>query len=197
MKGKNFSANNLGQRRAADVYETPFSLTEQLLERDRFMGTVLEPACGNGAIVKVLQDAGLCVFAYDAETDFLRESRRFDNIITNPPYSLSLEFIFRAKTVARRKIAFLLPLAYLHGKDRYDRVYSDQEFPLATVHVFTRYPMLGDPLRPDGKYRTGMMVYAWFVWDRSHSGPPIIAWIDNHRFVLGARERSNNDADRS
>ena len=30
--GKNFSCNNLGQRKASDFYETPYSLTRQFLE---------------------------------------------------------------------------------------------------------------------------------------------------------------------
>lgn len=187
LKGKNFSLNNLGQRKKSDLYETPYSITAQLVEVEDFNSPVLEPAQGNGAIVRVLEDSGYSVVGYDIETDFLKEDRSFPCIVTNPPYSLALEFIQKAKMVAEKKFSFLLPLSYLHGKKRFDTVYMDTSFSLARVHVFTRYPMLGDELRPDGMYRTGMMVYAWFVWDRAHSGQPLIHWIDNHKFVIGSR----------
>lgn len=185
-KGKNFFGNNLGQRRKSDFYETPYSMTQQLLDHEPFAPEkiTLEPACGDGAILRVLHSNRFAAWGYDAETDFLQETRSVDQIITNPPFSLALDFILRAKYVARDKFAFLLPLSYLHGKERLDRVYSDCDFPLARVHVFCRYPMLGDPLRADGKYSTGMMVYAWFVWERSHEGDPTIRWIDNQPFIL-------------
>ena len=178
--GKNFSGNNQGQRRKSDLYETPYSMTEQLLERERFDGTILEPACGNGAMVRVLGKAT----SYDSETDFLKETRQFDNVITNPPYSLAFEFIQKAKEVAQKKIAFLLPLSYLHGQKRHETIWQDKDFPLSRIYVFTRYPMLGDPLRKDGKYRTGMMVYAWYVWVKGDEGEPAIRWIDNNKYVL-------------
>lgn len=188
--GKNFSANNLGQRRKGDLYETPYSLTEQLLDAEDFnnCASTLEPAYGRGAIVRVLERRGFDrVTSYDLERDFLREERTFHQIITNPPFSQALAFILKAKLQCTHRFAFLLPLSYLHGKERLDQVYGDRSFPLARVHIFCRYPMLGDPLREDGRYRTGMMVYAWFVWERSWAGAPEIRWIDNHRYVLGAR----------
>ena len=180
MKGKNFSLNNTGNRKKSDLYETPYSMTIQLLEKEKLFGTILEPACGNGAIVKII---GQCE-KYDIEKDFLKEIRMFDTIITNPPYSLALEFIQKAKQIAKKKIIFLLPLSYLHGKKRYDLIYSDKVFPLARIYVFTRYPMLGDKLREDGKYHTGMMVYAWYVWEKGYCGKPIIKWIDNDKYVI-------------
>lgn len=59
MKGKNFSTNNSsGKRKKSDFYETPYSLTRLLLEKEKLEGTVLEPACGELAIVKVLKENG-------------------------------------------------------------------------------------------------------------------------------------------
>jgi len=183
-KGKNFSTNNLGQRKKSDFYQTPYSMTWQLLEREMFAGTILEPACGDMAISKWLNNPT----NYDIEVDFLKEKKNYDNVITNPPFSLSFEFITKAKEVARNKIALLLPLSYLHGKKRFDNIYQDKTFPLARIYVFTRYPMLGDDLREDGFYRTGMMVYAWFIWDKEWSGEPAIRWIDNNKYVLNSRK---------
>ena len=193
--GKNFSCNNVtGKRKKSDLYETAYCLTRLLLDKIKLLGSILEPACGNGAIVKILDEYGYAkqVTAYDLETgtDFLDETRHFDSIVTNPPFSLSDEFIAKAKEVSD-EFYFLLPLSYLHGKARYDNVYMDETYPLRAVYIFTRYPMLGDELRADGKHRTGMMVYAWFHFAyRSVGevvGPPTIHWLDNHPFVIGAR----------
>ena len=193
LKGKNFSANNAtGKRRKSDFYETPYSLTRKFLDVETFDKslTVCEPACGAGAISNILKerwDKNL-VSAYDKETNFLTETGNYDYIITNPPFSLAQEFILNAKMVANKKFALLLPLSYLHGKKRFDEIYSDREFPLKKVYVFTRYPMLGEKLREDGKYTTGMMVYAWFVWERGYVDEPTISWIDNNEDVLSKKD---------
>ena len=59
QKGKNFSANNCsGKRKKSDFYETPYTLTRHLLNVEDFdySFTICEPACGDGAIVKVLKE---------------------------------------------------------------------------------------------------------------------------------------------
>jgi len=191
--GKNFSCANRGQRKKSDFYETPFSMTQQLLDVEPFdfAARTLEPACGNGAIIKVLTDGGFKRLSYyDKETNFLLEKTEYSQIITNPPFSLATEFILKAKEVCTKKFALLLPLSYLHGKKRLDLIYKDTDFSLARVHVFCRYPMLGDALRADGKYKTGMMVYAWFVWEKGKIGNPEIDWIDNTKFVIGSRHNA-------
>lgn len=192
--GKNFSRNNAsGNRKKSDLYETPYSMTCQLLEVEKFkMENVLDPCCGNNAMSGELLKSGLFwnVFAIDKihGQDFFEWDSITDYLIGNPPYSLAHEFILHAKRITGKKFAFLLPLTYLQGQQRFDEIFQDRKFPLARVHVFIRYPMLGDPLRPDGKYRTGMQTYAWFIWDKSHRGPPQIGWIDNREFVLTAEE---------
>lgn len=181
MVGKNFSCNNTGKRHKSDFYQTPYCLTWLLLGKEDLVGSVLEPACGDGAIVRVLPRCDEC---YDMDVDFLKETRSFGTVITNPPFSLAKEFILKAKEVATNKIILLLPLSYLYGKDRYDVIYRDRDFPLKKVYVFTRYPMLEDVVREDGKHKTGMMVYAWFVWDKSYVGSPTIDWLDNNEYVV-------------
>ena len=191
-KGKNFSTNNAsGKRKKSDFYETPYSITRHLLNAEDFDYnlTICEPACGDGAIVKVLQEKTHNVVFYDIEKNFLTETEQYDYIITNPPFSIAYEFIQKAKNVAKKKFAFLLPLSYLHGKKRYDDIYSDKEYPLKKVYVFTRYPMLGEKLREDGKYNTGMMVYAWFIFEKDYTGPSVVDWIDNNSDVLSKNDK--------
>jgi hypothetical protein len=120
-------------------------------------------------------------------SDFLafKPDREFAYVITNPPFSIAFQFVKKAMQIASSKIAFLLPLDYLHGLERFEEhIFTNKEFPLARIWTFVRRPMLGDILRGDGKYRTGMQTYAWFIWDKSHKGQPQIGWIDNREFVL-------------
>lgn len=184
LMGKNFSCNNTGKRRKSDFYETPFCLTRLLLDKIQLRGDIiLEPACGNRAIVQVLFEYKYNTIFYDIETDFLKETKHYETIITNPPYSLAYEFIQQAKQCSNN-FFFLLPLSYLHGKKRYDYVYQDKNFPLRKIFVFTRYPMLEDTKRKDGKHKTGMMVYAWYWFDKQYRKSATINWLDNNPFVV-------------
>lgn len=187
-KGKNFSGNNQGQRKKSDFYETPYSISRHLLNRETFNTnlTVCEPACGDGAIVEVLKEkwSENKITSYDINKNFLNDSQQYDYIITNPPFSIAQDFIKQAKKLAKIKFAFLLPLSYLHGKKRHDEIYMDKSYGLEKVYVFTRYPMLGDELRDDGKYRTGMMVYGWYIFTNGYSNSPTIEWIDNNEDVI-------------
>lgn len=187
--GKNFSCNNLGQRNKSDFYSTPLSMTHQLLNHESFDTSkyVLEPCCGNNAVTRVLVSRGYEVINFDIRegADFLDFYDYFPYIITNPPFSLAKEFILKCKEVCTKKFALLLPLSYLHGKERYDLGIFKK---LKNIHVFTRYPLLEESFREDGKYNTGMMVYMWAVWDMDYTGDPIIKWIDNDEYVL----RKNN-----
>lgn len=192
-KGKNFSGNNTGKRKKSDFYETPYSITRHLLNVEDFDASkfVCEPACGDGAIVKILKEkwSDTNIRAYDADINFLKDTSKYDYIITNPPFSLAFEFVQQAKLLANEKFAFLLPLSYLHGKKRYDEIYMDKSYPLKKIHVFTRYPMLGEKLRDDGKYNTGMMVYAWYIFERGFKEHPTINWIDNNADVLSKKDK--------
>jgi hypothetical protein len=121
-------------RRAHDFYPTPPHATQALVDRERFSGLILEPACGDGAIVKVLQKQGYNVEATDLckGQNFFERTEAVSNIITNPPYRHSLDFILQAKEIATQKIAMLLPVEFLHGGTRYE-LFQDRRFPLKVV----------------------------------------------------------------
>lgn len=189
-------ANVSGKRNASDFYQTPYSLTRKLLQREEFdkNKTILEPCCGAGAILKVLEEEGYKYYGYDLDNpeaprhkDFFTETRNPFYIITNPPFRIAKEFILHMKEIVKEKFALLLPLNYLHGKERFDIIWTDKIFPLKKVYILTRYPMLTQEVRPDGKYKTGMMVYAWYIWEKEYTGNPQIDWIDNHEDVIGAK----------
>ena len=170
-------------REKDDFYPTPPFATNALLNAETFVGDVWEPACGDGAISKVLIDRGFSVKSSDLidrgygtpGVDFLLDFKTTaENIITNPPFKHAEEFARHAINIAERKIAFLCRLAWLEGKAR---KVMFQETPLSRVLVFSkRVPMLrgGEAMHKGGG---GMIAFAWYVWDHEHNGPPTIGWI--------------------
>jgi hypothetical protein len=189
---KNFSRNNVGQRKAGDFYQTPPSMTRQFLDAipvGEF--PVLEPARGMGAIEHVLrvEYPGEQIEAYDIAdgVDFLAEARRFPEIITNPPFSLSLEFILKCKEVATSRFSLLMPIDYLHGIERYRRVFSVRDgWRLAWIHVYTRRAMMSERVESDEQYDTGMITWAWYTWLHFGTDDPRVVWIDNDKYVRRA-----------
>jgi hypothetical protein len=189
-----------GQRKYKDDYGTPKSLTKLLIETGELSGSkmILEPSAGAGHMADVLyRETGITVIAndllhpiHDYNMSFLDwdENDKYDTIVTNPPYHFFMEFILKAKKVATHKIAMLLPLSYLQGKNRFDAVWQEEEFPLTNIYVFTRFPMFGDPIREDGKFRTGMMACGWYIWDKCAHTKPIIHWLDCDQYVLHGKE---------
>ncbi len=93
-----------------------------------FRGDIYEPCCGQGHISKVLIKNGYNVFSSDLvdrgygtpRIDFLMETQKHDNIITNPPFKNALEFAEKAVELSRYKVALLLKLSFLEGVARRD-----------------------------------------------------------------------------
>lgn len=190
VKGKAFGHSAPGNRRKGDDYPTPYSLTERLLEVEKFGkgSKILEPAAGKQkAIVKVLEAQGFNVTSRDIITgqDFLRgDVEKFPYIITNPPYALADEFVERCRATATKKFALLLRTNFLSGQRRI----KDQRFrELKKVWIFSRMPDLTQDLRKDGKFKTAMIVYAWFVFEKGYMGAPEIGWIENSADVAKGR----------
>lgn len=164
-----------------DFYPTPDFATEQLLKRERFEGGVIwECACGDGAISKILKSYGLQVFSTDLidrgygeirNLDFIKELPsllKADHIITNPPFKIAKPFIEQALKLTTGKVAMLLRLAFLESADRYELF---QTTPLKTVYVFSKR------LTMSKSGQSGMIPFAWFVWEHGYKGKPYIEWI--------------------
>lgn len=138
MSGNSFvfssigSSNHVADERARhDYYATDPKAVEMLLQMETFAPVIWEPACGEGHISKVLQAHGYEVISTDLiyrgfgdpePLDFLEETiDGFEgDIITNPPYSMGLQFIERALESVRPggKVAMFLKVQFLEGKRR-------------------------------------------------------------------------------
>ena len=172
---------NPAGRPETDYYPTPEPATLALLAKERFVGWIWEPACGQGSITRVLQDVGHQVidsdlYDYGQErqgVDFLKANYlRCPNIITNPPYKLAQEFVQKAIDLRAVKAAFLLKLTFLEGIRRRGLFHYH---PPARIHVFSKRLQL---TRNGEDYRNrGMIAYAWFVWEAGYQGSPMVDWI--------------------
>ena len=170
-------------RQKDDWYPTPPEAVEALLSEETFPPVIWEPAAGDGAIARVLQnyqystvcsdlnDYGFC----KPRVDFLLERKRAaDCLITNPPYKLADEFINHAISLGCTKHAWLLRLAFLEGAKRYKQVFSEN--PPIRVHVFSKRLTIwrGDEASNGS---SGTIAYAWFIWEQGFKGKPSIGWV--------------------
>lgn len=175
------ASRNNGPRDKYDYYPTPSNVVEELLKRESFSGLIWEPACGEGHISKVLEANGYNVHSsdiidrgYGEQFDFFSSDFVSENIITNPPYSKALEFVLKAKEQSKNKIAMFLKTVFLESVSR-NVMFQDKDFPLKTVYQFSRRVCLyknGVEMK-----KSGMISYAWFVWDKEYEGKPTIEWI--------------------
>jgi len=169
-------------REKNDFYPTPPIATEQLLDVEKFDGDVWECACGDGAISKVLEQHNYKVYSSDlidrnygkTGIDFLTETQKCDNIITNPPFKLSLPFIYQAVKLANKKVAFLCRITFLEGVARQKMF---QETPLENVYIFSRRITFTNPNNGNKTHGGGMLAFAWFVWNKNYTGKPKLNWI--------------------
>jgi hypothetical protein len=160
-----------------DFYATPSSATIALIEREKFVGTIWEPACGDGAISKLLLKEGYRVYSTDLidrgygddHFDFLNKyDENFDNIITNPPFKISTKFTLHAIRSAKKKVAIFQKLTFLEGKERRDKLFSLNM--LERVYVFSARQGFGN-------HKGGMLAFAWFVFNKEYTGNPEIIFI--------------------
>lgn len=173
----------------ADFYPTPRWGTKALLKYESFEGGILEPCCGDGAMSKVLIEAGYDVYSTNKfdqgygthrDLDFLdrsdsRNRYRYSNIVTNPPFNIAEEIFKEAYFRSTGKVCLLLRTAFLESVRRYNTIFSMT--PPNRVYVFSQrlsmYPA-GQEVKGGGTTS-----YSWFVWDKNETSIGTqIKWIE-------------------
>ena len=180
------SNHALEEREQHDYYATDPKAVELLLELESFAPVIWEPAYGEGHISKVLQAHGYEVISTDLiyrgfgdpePLDFLTETLEgFEgDIITNPPYSMGLEFVQKALESVRPggKVAMFLKVQFLEGQKR---GLFFKSTPPRTVYI-SRSRLAcyknGDMSKTDSA-----IAYAWYVWEKGFTGDPVIKWFN-------------------
>jgi hypothetical protein len=177
-----------------DFYPTPEWATHALISNETFDGRIWEPACGDGTMVKVLQDTGRPVDATDlfdrgygeSGIDFLKADRHVENIVTNPPYNSAEGFVEAGLRQASRKLCLLLRLAFVEGANRQRTIFV--KTPPARVWVFSERITF----YPAGAIQkgSGTTAYAWFVWDKQAEKRTELKWLP-----LGYKARYSSKLD--
>lgn len=184
-------------RHADDFYRTPASCTRSILHAAfppftaKFGARVLDPCCGDGAILDVVKQEWPAAETHGIELDKERASIAMERghnvrsypdalddhdwsrnerphlILMNPPFSLSLEFVERA---LREVDPFGVVCALL----RLNWLASVRRAPFLRAHTPSVYVL---PKRPsftaDG--RVDAADYGWFCW---REGQPIVRILD-------------------
>lgn len=150
--------------------------------------TCLEPAAGGGHMADVLADHFGKVYAADIADpenrgwgghDFLDYKpaiqeigdmapihagylgHRYDWAITNPPFNLAYEFVWRMMATAKN-VAILARLQWLESKSRYEKLWSLE--PPQLILVFSeRVHMVAGRLANETDAGS-VMAMAWYVW---------------------------------
>ena len=190
--------SNIGQkkhqtltlRQKYNFYATHPSCVADILRAESFCHFILEPFCGTGSMAEEIKKAGYEVAAYDivdrgygGVADFQKlqvEKGKYD-IISNPPYDEHLvDHILKCLEVCHSKVALLLPLNYLSGRERYDRLFS--VCPPQRVFVYReriKIAIGGEFDRIKGL--SNMTNYCWLVWERNFLGITELHWISNQK----------------
>ncbi len=183
------TASATKEERGANLYETPPEAMFTLLALEEFTACVFEPACGRGAISRMLEAFHYSVVLADindygtadsngelqAVQDFLTsqppEAGSYD-IVTNPPYGdiLNAFVAYALRVYKPRKMALLLNLNFLCGFADDDRNFVMDDCPPARVYVFKRRLPMMHRDGWDGNKASSRMNTAWFVWERDEAG---------------------------
>lgn len=174
-----------------DWYVEPRWCVDLLLEAERFVGSVWDPACGGGNIVDACKARGM----HADGSDIVQRAASFypydfltgegiepfggppDNIITNPPYRQARAFIERALSIARFKVAVLVQQQFPFSQGRYDLF---TERPLARLYFLSTRPSMPPGAALDAgevKASGGKTDYLWMVFDHDHRGPATVDWL--------------------
>ena len=193
--GKLAGGNPENGRVEYDFYATNPVAVHKLLDHYKFVGkTILEPCVGAGHIANTIDeyynhtkeitaidivDRG---YKNTIVADFLtyETNKKFDGIITNPPYSLAREFVEKGMELLTDKgqMAMFLKIQFLEGVKKW---YFFEKYPPKYIYVFRKRMATwnnGSPFDPktDKPWAT-TMCHAWFVWEKGSKSEPIVRWL--------------------
>ena len=184
---KILGVSKTAEREINDYYATNPIAVHKLLKYETFNNNIWEPACGEGNISKVLKEYGYKVYSTDLinrdfgedHFDFLSSDKKFKgDIITNPPFKLSTEFILKSLDSIDygNKIAMFLKLNYLSGKKRFKEIYS--KFPPTKVYIFSGRVACSKNNDPKLFKNHNAIDYGWFIWEKGVISPTYLKWIE-------------------
>lgn len=163
-----------------DWYVEPKWCVDALTSRVNFRGAIHDPCCGSGTIPKALDGSGADLidrgFGYPVR-NYMSDTMRYDNIVTNPPYNIAQDIIEHALNHVRYRVAALVQTKFLSSQRRH-KLFSRPETEL--VIVFSKRPSMppGEMLVKHGESirGNGSIDYCWVVWGKDYDGGCRISW---------------------
>ena len=160
-----------------DWFIEPSWAVDLLLDNEPFTGSVWDPACGIGTIVRACQARGVDAHGSDivdrgfgAVRDFLDPQADFndvENIVSNPPYGRAASFAMKAFGIVKRKAAMLVQAKFLFSQRRHP-IFT--EWPPARLYFLSTRPSMppgAEFLAGTIAAKGGKLDYLWMVWDNS------------------------------
>lgn len=149
----------------SDHFQTPANALNPLLPFLFDHWTIWEPSSGKGKLADALRLNGYTVIAGDREKGFLNHRpKRFDAIVTNPPYSAKAAFLARCYDLGK-PFALLLPITVFDSHER-RRLFHEHGvqviFPSSRIHYET--PNHEARLK-EGKKSSAWFYSVWVCWN--------------------------------
>jgi len=168
-----------------DFVQTPKYVTEALLERESFEGSILEPCCGAGAISTVLQAKGYQVISSDkndygfgVQRDLFTITEPVENVITNPPFTQVAPVCRHLLNVYQKKMAL-----FFYVKNIGTFLESNTSKELKTVYILNH--------KIDWVETKLGWKFAWYIWEKGYEGDVTIRRIERG---LTPREPDKGDS---
>lgn len=204
LQGSKLAGGNPKNNRVDnDFYATDPIAVQKLLTKYAINGNeILEPCVGNGNIANAINNfytnkvniTGIDIvdrgYPNTIVHDYLtwKTDRKFDCIITNPPYSLAKEFIEKSMSLLNDgydedglpngQLIMLLKIQFLEGIKR-KKLF--EKYPPKYIYVFRSRMATwnnGQPFDSNGKKWATTICHAWFIWEKGSTTEPIIRWLD-------------------
>lgn len=197
------ASNHTEHNRAAnDYYATDPIAADLICSVENFDGGIWENCCGEGHLSKRFEELGYKVVSTDlidrgfgtGNIDFFKcNSSLAPNIVTNPPYKYSQQWVEHSLKLLPTggKLALFLPITFLESEKR-RRMFK--KYPPKTVYVCSNRVLCGingnfnltdndgnTVMDKDGnpKRMASAKCYAWFVWVKDdYDNFPQIKWIN-------------------
>lgn len=185
------ASNHTDKDREVDDYYATDPIAIDVLLNDGgvvFHRPIWECACGEGHLSKRLEEYGYEVRSTDlvnrgygiGGVDFLKCNDTWDgDILTNPPYKFSKNFIEHAMELVPNgnRVFMFLKVQFLEGKSRKELF---KKYPPKCVYVSSSRILCAknanfDEMRAGGG---SAVAYAWYEFEKGYHGETVLKWIN-------------------